>query len=58
MFDNFDLKKSGFLTLGELAAMVKKLKIVINERWLSNVFAKLDFDNSGYIEYEEFLIFI
>jgi Ca2+-binding EF-hand superfamily protein len=38
--------------------MVKKLQIKINERWLTNVFAKLDIDNSGYIEYEEFLAFI
>lgn len=58
LFKEFDINKSGFLSLDELHAMLVKLEIPINKRYLQALFNKFDRNNSGTIEFEEFVSFI
>lgn len=55
LFREFDLSKSGFLTLDELHAMMIRLETPINANYLAAVFAFIDKNKSGYIEFEEFV---
>jgi len=55
LFREFDLSKSGFLTLDELHAMMIRLETPINSNYLAAVFAYIDKNKSGYIEFEEFV---
>ena len=50
----FDLNKSGFLTLDELHAMMIRLEAPVHENYLAAVFAYIDKNKSGYIEFHEF----
>jgi len=58
LFKQFDLTNSGYLTLDELYAMMIKLEIPINRRYLGEVFSKFDRNGSGYIEFNEFVNYI
>lgn len=54
LFKEFDLNKSGYLTLDELQAMMIRLETPVHINYLAAVFAFLDKNKSGYLEFEEF----
>ncbi|KAL4453685.1 hypothetical protein ABPG74_009581 [Tetrahymena malaccensis] len=58
LFKEFDISNSGFLTLDEMNAMLIKLEIPIQKRYLNAVFSQLDRNHSGVIEFEEFVYYI
>jgi len=58
LFQDFDLNKSGYLTLDELQAMMIRLECPVHINYLAAVFSYLDKNKSGYIEFEEFTNFI
>lgn len=53
-FNEFDLDRSGVLTVDELRAMVTRLEMPLAEKYLQELFRMLDRNQSGGIEYEEF----
>lgn len=58
LFDEFDANANGMLTMDELAAMLAKLEISVERKYLSALIAALDKDKSGAIEFAEFKDFI
>lgn len=58
IFRDFDTNESGDLTIDELWAMMAKLEICCERKYLLGVFKKIDADNSGTIEFEEFCNFM
>jgi len=54
LFKDFDLNKSGYLTLDELQAMMIRLECPVHINYLAAVFSFIDQNKSGYIEFEEF----
>lgn len=58
LFKEFDINKSGFLSLDEMQAMLIKLEIPVSKRYLNAVFSKLDRNRSGVIEFDEFVYYI
>jgi len=58
LFKDFDLTKSGFLTLEELEAMLIRLQAPVQDAHLWAVFNHIDKNKSGYIEFEEFVNFV
>lgn len=58
VFNYFDVNESGNITIDELTAMVAKLKISVERKYLSGVMKKIDSDNNGSIEFNEFLNFV
>lgn len=58
IFNDFDTNKSGNLTLDELAALVAKLGVSVDRKYLQGVMQIVDSNNSGAIEFEEFANFI
>lgn len=58
LFKEFDINKSGYLSLDELHSLLIKLEIPINNRYLHALFVKFDKNKSGTIEFEEFVTFI
>lgn len=58
LFNDFDLNRSGNLCLEELYAMMIKLEIPIQKKYLGAVFRHFDINNNGLIEFEEFLNYI
>eukprot|EP00344_Euplotes_crassus_P011494 CAMPEP_0197004752 /NCGR_PEP_ID=MMETSP1380-20130617/25518_1 /TAXON_ID=5936 /ORGANISM="Euplotes crassus, Strain CT5" /LENGTH=282 /DNA_ID=CAMNT_0042423655 /DNA_START=65 /DNA_END=913 /DNA_ORIENTATION=- len=58
IFDYFDTNKSGNITIDELAGMTAKLKISVERRYLYGIMKRIDQDNNGAIEFNEFLNFI
>lgn len=58
LFKEFDINKSGFLTLDELHAMLIKLEIPVQKRYLNALFQKFDNNRSGLIEFSEFVHYV
>ena len=58
IFNYFDANESGNITIDELAGMVAKLKISVERKYLNGIMKKIDSDNNGAIEFNEFLNFI
>ncbi len=58
IFDYFDANRSGNITIDELAGMVAKLKISVERKYLYGIMKRIDQDNNGAIEFNEFLNFI
>ncbi len=54
MFRTFDLDKSGYLTLNELAGLMAKLGVEYEQDLLVAVMRELDTNKTGVIEFEEF----
>lgn len=54
-FDLFDSDKSGKIDVEELKAALKNLGIDTKNQTLSNMMADLDSDNSGEIDFNEFI---
>lgn len=58
IFNYFDVNESGNITIDELAAMMAKLQISVERRYLNGIMKHIDEDNNGAIEFNEFLNFI
>lgn len=58
IFNYFDTNESGTITIDELAVMVSKLQISVDRRYLNGLMKRIDADNNGCIEFNEFLNFI
>lgn len=58
VFNYFDTNETGNITLDELAAMMAKLQISVERKYLSGIMKEIDSDNNGAIEFNEFLNFI
>lgn len=58
IFNDFDSNNSGTLTVDELAAMMASLKLSCERKYLTAILKVIDTNNSGAIEFEEFLNYI
>lgn len=54
IFKQFDLNNSNTITLDELAAMLAKLGISVDRKFLVGMMKKLDTNGTGMIEFDEF----
>ena len=57
-FREFDLNGNGVLAADELQALLVRLQISVDRRFLSALMKKFDNNNNGVIEFEEFVNFI
>ena len=58
LFHEMDSDKSGYVTPDELLAMLYKLGIDVENKYMLALFKKFDKNKSGTIELEEFCTFI
>ncbi len=58
IFKDFDLNKNGVLTVDELNAMMARLGISVERKYLTALFKKFDLNKSGFIEFEEFCAYV
>lgn len=58
IFKDFDTNNSGTLTVDELGAMLAKLGISVERKYISAMIKVLDTNNSGMLEFEEFAAFL
>jgi len=58
IFNYFDVNESGNITMDELAAMMAKLQISVERKYLNGIMKHIDEDNNGAIEFNEFLNFV
>lgn len=58
IFKDFDTNKSGTITLDELGAMLAKLQISCDRKFVAALFKKFDKNGNGIIEFEEFCDYI
>ena len=58
LFMSFDVQTSFSLTFFEFQNAIKRLQITIEEKLLGSLFKKIDLNNSGFIEFQEFFDFI
>ena len=54
IFKQFDLNNSNTITLDELAAMLAKLCISVDRKYIVGMMKKLDTNGTGVIEFDEF----
>ena len=54
IFKGFDLNNSGTITIEELAAMLAKLGIIVERKYVNALLRALDTNHNGMIEFEEF----
>lgn len=54
IFKSFDLNSSGNITIEELAAMLAKLGIQIDRKYINGTLRAMDLNGNGVIEFEEF----
>ena len=47
-----------YLSIDEFEKMTKKLEITCSKKYLNQAFSKLDKNNDGYLEFEEFYNFM
>ena len=52
---DFDLNQNGNLTIDEVTNMIAKLKISVERKYIHPFFKYIDQDNSGTIDFPEFL---
>ena len=58
MFEEFDVNQNGMLTMDEMAALLAKLEISVERKYLSAIIKALDSNGSGAVEFDEFKSFI
>ena len=58
VFREFDINGDGVLTADELQAMLVKLQISVDRRFLSALLKKFDKNGNGVIEFDEFSYFL
>lgn len=54
IFEEYDTNQSGMITMDELTAMVAKLGISMERRYIQALLRKLDSNGSGAVEFNEF----
>lgn len=57
-FGDFDINDSGAWTIDEVTSMIAKLQISVERKYVRPFFKVLDKDNSGTVEFEEFVDFL
>jgi Ca2+-binding EF-hand superfamily protein len=58
IFKDFDTNHSGNLTLDELYAMLGKLQISVDHKYVVALFKQFDSNNNGLIEFDEFVNYL
>jgi len=58
IFKDFDLNQSGTITIDEMWAMLAKLQISVDRKYIDALMKELDKNNSGMLEFEEFATFL
>ena len=58
IFKDFDANQSGTLTIDEMGAMLAKLGISVERKYLDAMMRELDTNKSGMLEFEEFATFL
>lgn len=58
VFKEFDTNNSGFLSINDLAAMMVRLDIPMERKYINSIFLHLDSNDNGFIEFEEFVHFV
>jgi Ca2+-binding EF-hand superfamily protein len=58
IFKDFDLNQSGSITLDELTAMLAKLGISVERKYIQAMLRELDSNKTGMLEFEEFATFL
>ena len=58
IFDKFDTDKSGHVSVDELKAMVKMLKLDMSDAAIKKMMADADVDASGQIDFAEFVAIV
>ncbi len=58
VFRDFDVNGDGVLTADELGAMLVKLQISVERRFISALLKKFDKNGNGVIEFDEFCHFM
>lgn len=55
MFNDFDLNGNGTLSIDELGAMLAKLSLSVERKYIMAMLNMIDTNGSGAIEFEEFV---
>ena len=58
IFREFDTNGNGVLSVDELTAMLAKLEISVERKYVSALLAKFDKNGNGVIEFDEFTNFL
>lgn len=58
VFNQFDTNESGTITIDELAGMIASLKLSCERKYLYGILKVIDINDSGSIEFEEFLNYV
>lgn len=58
IFDEFDVDQNGILTLNEMGALLAKLGISVERKYLSAIIRAMDTNKSGSVEFEEFKTYV
>ena len=58
LFNSFDVQTSASLTFFEFQNAMKRLHIALEDKLLGILFKKIDLNNSGFIEFQEFFDFV
>ena len=58
LFKQFDINKSGDLTIDELSNMLSKLQVACDRKYVLALFKRFDENKNGVIEFEEFVDFV
>lgn len=58
IFKDFDLNNSGAITLDELTAMLAKLGISVERKYVNGLMKALDTNQTGQLEFDEFSAFL
>lgn len=58
IFREFDANNNGVLSSDELSALLVRLQISVERRYLTALLKKFDNNNNGVIEFDEFVNFI
>jgi Ca2+-binding EF-hand superfamily protein len=54
IFKDFDTNGNGAITLDELAAMLAKLGISVDRKYINAMMRELDSNKTGMLEFDEF----
>lgn len=58
VFREFDRNSNGSLSKTELSALLNKINLSVDEKYLDALIKKLDVNGNGSVEFEEFVHFI
>jgi Ca2+-binding EF-hand superfamily protein len=58
IFKDFDLNQSGTITIDEMGAMLSKLGISVDRKYINAIMRELDSNKTGMLEFEEFVTFL